>query len=267
MSQTPEELRAEFIRRREAGEAMPQPAITPQSHCGDGSYHHNKKSPKPAIAIDRNATPDAQLAQIVRALPDLIPGWGWRHEPADPGSWKDWGRLTRDDGAGLWFGLSAGRIEVVGDWPRSTMGSRQSFNPSSYQETEYTRITVALKRSADAIANDIERRFLPGYLAEYEKKIKARDEHDRKARAQTEITKRLAAIVSAEVRSGGNRYRPDEIADTFYGSTNSALRKCVVHYDGEADLEIRCDENTAAAILRLLKRIARARSDNDGNSG
>jgi hypothetical protein len=243
MIETTEELRDEFLRRQAAGEPMPRPAITDQAE------RPTTRPSAPAIEIDRDAKPEAQLGQIVRALAQLIPGW--QYQPADGDSaWRSWGQLTRADGAGIYFYQQRDRIEIAGDWPRSE--SYGIFSPSGYQGTRYSRITVALKRSAEAIAAEMERRFLPGYLEEYAKKVTERDEYDQKTQVQTEITKRLAAIVDAEYRSGCNPYRPGEVADTFYGPTNCALRKCVVQYDGEADLEIRCDEATAAAILRLL---------------
>jgi hypothetical protein len=245
MSDTTEELRDEFLRRQAAGE--PMPANAPR--CAPNVSYSAPGTMADEYPIDRDAKPDKQLGEIVRALAELIPGW--EYQPAGEHDYSDWGQLTRADGAGVYFRNDSGRIEVAGEWPRA-QNQGQMFSPNSYQATEYSRITVALKRSAEAIAADIERRFLPGYLSEYAQKVEQRDEYDRKTQAQTEITQRLAAIVGVEVRSGYNPYHPGEVADTFYGPTNCALRKCVVQYDGEAELEIRCDEATAAAILRLL---------------
>ncbi len=256
MGLTPAELRAEFFRRRDSGE--PMPATTPQHHAGDGSWHHAPPPPAPAVPIDRDADHAAQLVEIMRAAGGILGGWTLR--AADPNSHnKNWCYLDRPDGASICgavdrWGVGPGRVEFTGGWPKSEIFDRATYSPYHSEKSNYSSITVALSRSAEAIAGEIERRFLPGYLDEYAKRCEMRDEGDARARKQDAITRRLAAVIGASRCHRYHHSSQNAAADYFSGHDTAAsgLRGCEIHLDEDVVMELQTDEATAAGILRLL---------------
>lgn len=94
-----------------------------------------------------------------------------------------------------------GRAEISGSWPSNC--KNEIFRPSTYEKSEYAPISCSFSRDAKAIANDIERRFLPAYLGELRKQ-EARVKDSNKFHATTEEnTARLHHV------SCGKRYDRD----------------------------------------------------------
>jgi hypothetical protein len=252
MTQTPEQLRAEFIRRRDAGEPMPAP-MAPRIH----GQPLPAELARPPAKIDRDATPDAQLRQIMSAVGEMLGGWTLR--PRDDDDQSGWSRLDGPGGAeicggvGRW-GIGPGRVEFTGGWPTSEEDGYR-YGPYRGEASSYKSITVALSRSAESIANDIERRFLPGYLAEYEKRLADCGQRDEELREQNRVTRELAALVGADPLSQGGRSDTNgKPRDHFWGGTGSDLRKVEVCQSGGVRIEVDTNEETAAAILRLLDK-------------
>ena len=106
-------------------------------------------------------------------------------------------------------------------------------------------------RSAEAIANDLERRFLPGYLDEYAKRLTDCGERDVELREQTRTARELAALMGLEPRWQCGRTNTNGLADHFYGGTGSDLGKCEVSQSGSVKIQIDTSENTAAANVAL----------------
>jgi hypothetical protein len=259
MTQSPAELRAEFIRRRDAGEPMPAP-MAPLIH---GQPLPAEPTHPPAV-IDRDAKPEEQLRQIMAAVGKMLDGWTLR--PKDEESRAGWHYLDGPGGAaiaagvGRW-GIGPGRVEFSGEWPQSDVDGYR-YGPYHGERSGYSSITVALSRSAEAIANDIERRFLPGYLAEYEKRLNDCGERDVELREQNRITHRLADLMGVEaLYQCGRSDTNGKLADHLYGGGGSGLNKVEVTQAGSVGLKIDTSENTAAALLRLLKRMERAKHE------
>jgi len=263
MAPTPEELREDFLKRRANGEAMPRPAFS----VAERSYPAAKEStPTPAIPINRDGTIEEQLREIMAGVASLL--GEWRLRPIDEESRNSWAYIDGPDGAaicggvGRW-GIGPGRIEISGEWPKSGQYRCDQYSPHGF-----TRITVSLSRSAESIANDIERRFLAEYLAEYAKQLENRARGDNRQNHQNAVTRRLAAIIGAKRLNRGYHGEEHVPADHFTGHDTAAplLDSCDVDLDGEATIKIRyCSEVMAAAILRLL--LKGGDDENETNSG
>lgn len=104
-----------------------------------------------------------RLLNLVKDLPELLPGWRFNSLPLkhDPEAIE----LIGERGAAICFRLRvdqpAGRASVFGRFPgRCAPGH---WGVLGYNEP-MPAINFSLSRSAQAVANDIKRRFLPGYL-------------------------------------------------------------------------------------------------------
>jgi hypothetical protein len=210
----------------------------------------------PLIEIDRDAPSEDQLREIMGAVGKILGGWTLRAIPEEDQA-HSWAYLDGENGAtivggvGRW-GIGPGRIEIRGEWPRSDEFRCVEYAP---YYTDVPKITVALSRGPESIAGDIERRFLPEYLPAFEKQREALEAGDTREHHQDAVTRRLAAIIGAERLHRG--YHGNEVkapADYFTGHDTAAraLDSCEIHADGEAEIKLRCNEATAAAILRLL---------------
>jgi hypothetical protein len=111
------------------------------------------------------------IAKLLGAAPD-----DWRADVED----RTNPRIVRTSGAhaGAWFWLSfggfqkAGRISVHCGWPKNREG--QEPYPTffrSWQGDSAPSITIADTKSAELIARDIVRRFLPAWLPLWEKQV------------------------------------------------------------------------------------------------
>lgn len=60
-----------------------------------------------------------------------------------------------------------GRITVSANWPSDS--KNRVYYPRNYDKTDYKSITVDANKSPERIAKDIQTRFLPGFLPEYNK--------------------------------------------------------------------------------------------------
>ena len=121
-----------------------------------------------------------------------------------------------DLGAGLGLHLhkvwNAERMEVSGQWPKTAKGEVQS--PSSrydYVEGLLSSITVSVDRTAEAIATDVARRFLPGYKAQFAKQLERVKGYDQHADDTRETSIRVSQALGQPVlkeTSGSSHDRP-----------------------------------------------------------
>ena len=81
------------------------------------------------------------------------------------------------------------RLFVAGIYP----GNHLPFG------TEHPRITVAVSRGAEAIAKDIERRFLPQYLPLFEQNMQAKADDEEFRRKETAARDSLAEALDGEI--------------------------------------------------------------------
>jgi len=96
---------------------------------------------------------------LATAVADAL-GPGWCVETIDP-TWPT-RYLKCTDGVRIALGFRDGRIQVSGDWPRTSSG--EACVPYFREGSKRPDITIAADRSPAAVAREIARRFLPAYL-------------------------------------------------------------------------------------------------------
>ncbi len=249
---TPAELREQFLELRNSGAPLPRPV------AGLPAPRSRPTAPKRApIQIDRDAPPKEQAAQISRALGALLPGWTYRDRSEDGDYYRH--TFTHDEtGAEFLLAIDGNRLDFSGSFPRSEL---DSYYFSASRDTEYKRVTVALRRAPEDIAADVLRRFAPAFLREYAKRLKDRDDYDAGLMEQKRVTCELAAIVGAEPRHGcgiSDRKR----AEHFYGDAGGASIRCKVSsyasdHRERVELTLNTSETTARAVLDLLAKARR----------
>lgn len=101
---------------------------------------------------------------------------------------------------------TVGKLNFSAEWPKNV--KNEVFSPRSYDKSSYTSISCTASRPAKAIANDVERRFLPAYLLELGvQKVRCASSDDYAARTEANAAK-FARI------SEGKRYehRANEVS-------------------------------------------------------
>jgi len=171
--------------------------------------------------------------------------------------WRDGNRPDQDygqklihvDGYAIWFGFDThrGRYEVSPVWPTYPDGSM--CYPSTYDPMHIDRINVSASRGAVAIAKDVQRRFLPGYVAAWRAmmaRVEAQRAHE--ARGLDGLT-RIAALVNKPIRTEYNG-RPNT---SLYLSGDFHPHQVTVHGDSVRFEAFSCPVEVALAILPLLR--------------
>ncbi|MFJ3182587.1 hypothetical protein ACIPJN_29930 [Streptomyces sp. NPDC086796] len=192
--------------------------------------------PTSSTAVDFRARAEAerhavhaQFDQLGREMAgvlneDLVEGGGWSHTVS--GLYA--GGLVlhhqgRDLGIQVWRdksylkGAAGRRLKVEGRYS------------SEYHGWRADSITVSMDRPAPAIARDIVRRFLPGYLATVDASIQAARKAEEERRARRRLNRRLADMIPGLRARGG--YDPAQEPDRtrsywsspVYDETSTAL--------------------------------------------
>jgi len=129
---------------------------------------------------------DAELTEILKYLD------GWQLDPkyADH-CWC--GALIDSIGRGIHVNATQakGRLYLSGMWP--TDSDHQQHMPD-----KPLHITIARNRPPEKIAAEIERRFLPWYLAAYAEQLKRAEQRNAARTRQQEITVELAAVLGSD---------------------------------------------------------------------
>lgn len=133
----------------------------------------------------------SDLKQFALAVAEHLPGWEFDAEYWQ-GSHQRFARLVNAEipSARVYAQCTRGRVEISGGYP-------EGFHPRT---EEAPRITVSMKRGAEALARDIERRFLGAYLEKFKA---AMETAYRVAQAQArarDIAEELATILGCSVR-------------------------------------------------------------------
>jgi hypothetical protein len=121
---------------------------------------------------------------------------GWNYN--SPGEVNSWAELQGPDGMAVHLSKvwNKPRVHVTGRWPRLANGqpNRPSESPS---------ITIARDRGAEAIAQEIRRRFLPAYVAAYRTlKQQVDEDHVRHSAVKVEL-ERLAEMIGQKIVNDG----------------------------------------------------------------
>jgi hypothetical protein len=141
-----------------------------------------------------NETEKEQLAAAIAS--HLKTRGPWRVTRVSPNPY-----LVSDQGPGLWLSFGGysqkGRISVHVLWPENHKGQRPFpyFNPGESAPS----ITVADTKSAEAIAKDIERRFLPEMLPLWDKQSEHLVNESHAAHTREANMYRLAEAIGGSV--------------------------------------------------------------------
>ena len=126
------------------------------------------------------------------------------------------------DGVGRGIHVNAtqakGRLSISGMWP--TDSDHQQHRPD-----KPLHITIARNRPPEKIAAEIERRFLPWYLAAYADQLKRAEQHDAARNRQQEVTVELAALLgegaSRRMQSSPNQIYASGLTVDVHGNGDS----------------------------------------------
>ncbi len=176
---------------------------------------------------------DAELA----ALLPYLPGWQLDPKYAD----HTWCAVLIDgDGRGIHVNSTQakGRFHISGMWPWTS--DRQQYRPDKCQH-----ITIARNRPPEKIAAEIQRRFLPWYMAAYAEQTERVRRHNDGRNRQQEVTVELAAILGEEATR-----RMQSNPNQIYASGLTVD----IHGNGESvSIELRYKSlKVAKAVLRAL---------------
>lgn len=247
---SPAELRRQFLELRASGAPLPKPAA--------GRPAPPPQRAREVLEVTRDQGPEVELASIAAGVAKLL---GWEHRSAEEEHRGE--TLARGDGPSFRLHRQWGdkaRLAVSGDWPKAEDGTRFSARRRDYGGT-HQEITVAASRTAESIAADIERRFLPGYLEEWGHQEKQRDEHEENRRYVEDLADSLARIIGT---NGRRQYQHDTRGNRSHFSRGEYGDGAGWHLDGEVSayyrqehgrtvkLELSCNEETARAVLALL---------------
>lgn len=150
---------------------------------------------------------------VARAVVEHLPGWFY-DESAQRDRDDELRRsasLQNKDGAEVYMHPvwnKPGRLEIAGTMP--------SKNGTVYGRTIPDRITVSAKRGAKAIARDITRRFLPGYLELYANATEEKRKHEAAYKEARESMERLATLCGEDLRASDRRNIPDVLTLRTY---------------------------------------------------
>lgn len=114
-----------------------------------------------------------KVHQLARLIADHLPlGWRYSYDECKEAFYA----ILRDDSQGIRLRITDGRLIVTGMWPMPVKGPERNhiFDAGNHGYTS-PRITCNPDREPAALARDIERRFLPDYLWQYEEMCRRRD--------------------------------------------------------------------------------------------
>jgi hypothetical protein len=177
---------------------------------------------------------DADLAEILKHLE------GWTLDP----KYADhcWCAVLIDNiGRGIHVNATQakGRLCLSGMWP--TDSDHQQHRPD-----KPLHITIARNRPPEKIATEIERRFLPWYLAAYAEQLKRAEAQNAARTRQQEITVELAALLGSDacrrMQSNPNQVYANGVT-------------VEVHGNGEVSIQLRYKSvKVAKAVLTAVAK-------------
>jgi len=183
---------------------------------------------------------DDRLREIAQALEPHLPGWSLDWDAANR---PRYALFVNDDGAGMYVELSRranpARLAVSG-----------RYFPSFYPEPkDRPCITVSSARSIEAIAADIQRRFVPRYLEAFARVCKRKRRAEEYERQREAILAELAEILNEPVGGDGViRYHSDRDGRYAYGRIEVFGEHVSLDFSG-------VPVDTAREICRLLHTI------------
>lgn len=182
-------------------------------------------------------------------------GYGWFYEAAKLQEGEKpypTAQLRHADGYG--FGLRTiwnkpDRIAISGTWPKDMKGTvHVPYVPYGESPGDHIpEITVAAARGAAAIAEEIQKRFLPKYLSQWQKQAEQVTNFNEHDIGQLALIERLA-VVAKEPMSPRNR----ELR-SFAIKIGDSYSDIVADSPTSATLKLHLNQDQAEKVLKLLK--------------
>lgn len=201
-------------------------------------------------------TMTAEIVELAKKIADHL-GDNWTHREQDEFSHVIY--LDHADGSGMTMRLYNGRLSISGQYPSSVTDGDNVLHFYPHSSEDRVNITVSPDRSAEAIAKDIQRRFLPGYWAVYLEMVAQKQRQLDFIEQREVILKELGRALGIAPRKGEIKF-PYHGAHQPHGTIKISLYQDIatVHFDVsgvpvETALEI-------AALLRQ-KKVRKANED------
>lgn len=171
-----------------------------------------------------------KLDEVMAAVGKLLPGT-WIIDPKQHDS--TWATVLIDEeGRGLFCSIATkDKIEISGNWPRN------------YLPTERRTIKVSAGRDTQALAKDIQRRFLPWYLETYAEQMTVKAATEKHVVDTQALSDELSAMVN------GTPWGSDGVA---FGKDHHKIK---VHSPTSVHIDLRLDDKQARQVLKALKNI------------
>lgn len=195
----------------------------------------------------------SELSLYVSAIAaSMGDGWSLRQVPDDDGGLSPSRSIDHVDGPSFWLRpdgyRNAKRMEVHGNWPKTSDG-REQFPRADYKgEGGANTITFSLSKTPRDAANDIKRRFLPRYMelrAEMLSQVQSADSYAAKTQASI---KALIATDPAILRQSIHGDKQDVGLGTGYHGSSLRINGDSVRFE-HLDVPL----SVALQILPLLK--------------
>lgn len=184
-----------------------------------------------------------EFSRLIQMVGERLPGnWDFT---TNQQSWN-WGSTLFDAerSLGIFFSLTRDRskIEISGTLPRDSEGQHAYIR---HGET-LPRIAVGSSKSAEQIARDIERRFLPAWLPRLEEMLQDIGRHEVYKTKTTSVADQIANLV--KVKADGKKI-------SFYRSPypvfSESLSGAEVHGD-DVTLELRLSHDHTLELLKWM---------------
>lgn len=141
------------------------------------------------------------LHRKVLAIADHLPGW----EYVTTGHACEWWSYLQDlrgrkvhIGADCCLEENWSRWNISGTWPRGVDGT--NFYPNEHRDPKAPRITCSMTRTAEAVAKDIQRRFLPAFVPLWDQMEDRRAIWDKRHTDRDDMMRTLAEVAHGEYR-------------------------------------------------------------------
>lgn len=187
----------------------------------------------------------AKLDALAQGIAAALPGWSVK--PLEEYDRRRW--LTHETGAEFGFAIlwNKPRIEVYGCYPLAKYrknGQARHYYPLSGMDMP--NITCAIKRGPEAIAKDIERRFLPRFLELHELALEHVAKREQEQDNKEATMKRLADVLGVQTGARLN---------TNVGKNEGYSAWVTIESAGEASVNMKISSlnvELAVQVCRLL---------------
>ena len=196
-----------------------------------------------------------KIEKIARLVAQ-VSGWDYVEMKSDYS--QDWNRhITKGDNT-IFLTYDGGkRIKISGSWPRNIKG--EMYAPATWDirdcgiEGYTSEITVSVDKTPEKIWGDITKRFLPGYLAMFSRKMEQVEDSNKYYNTSEGNAKKLADVLGVELKA---KYNTDSLKSVHYYSRGHASADFETSQN-EVSIKISsCPMSVALKIAELLKQEA-----------